>query len=247
MIKIYTFQFNDADFLEYQYKTFKKFLKEEHQLVCINNATDENKKETIQKKAVELGVPHYFPKNVNHSLAGYSHQTAIQWTWDNFIVNSDDISIILDHDIFLIKEFSPDLSYDITGIMQGRGEHIRYFHPGFMVINNTLKDKETVSFKGEVIDGHTCDSGGNTYRYIQNHPNLKIRYLNLVNICAEHENLNIIPEQFRDGYELTKPFQILDNFAIHCLDGSNWSWADKDLMIKKKQRLYNVLDYYLSI
>jgi hypothetical protein len=116
-----------------------------------------------------------------------------------------------------------------------------------MVINNTLKDKEVVSFIGEKIDGYDCDSGGNLHKYIISHPDLKIKGLSLVNICSEHENVEIIPEQFRNGYELTKPFQVLGNFGIHCLDGSNWGWAEAQLFAKKKERLYKVLDYYLSI
>ena len=68
MINIYIFAFNSAQFLEWQYITFKKFLKEEHQIHCINNSFDKlNEKEAIQAKAEQLGIPHYFPEGVNHN------------------------------------------------------------------------------------------------------------------------------------------------------------------------------------
>lgn len=247
MINIYTFQFNDADFLEYQYKTFKKFLKEEHQLICINNSYDKpHEKQAIQDRANALGIPHYFPENIDHSKGGYSHQTAIQWVWNKFIVNSNEINIILDHDIFLINDFIIDLNYDFTGIMQGRGEHIKYLHPAFIVANNTLKDKETISFKGEKIDGHDCDSGGNLHHYIVAHPDLKIKGINLVNICSEHENLDIIPQKFRDGYNETDPMQICEGFLLHYRNGSNWAWTEKNVYNRKKEQLLNTLNYYLG-
>lgn len=247
MIKIYTFQFNDADFLEYQHKTFKRFLKQEHELICINNSYDKpHEKSAIQNKAAELGIVHHFPQNVDHSQGGYSHQTAIQWVWDKFIANSTDINMIVDHDMFLIRDFSPDLNYDLTGIMQGRGEHIKYLHPGFMVINNTLKDRETVSFKGEVIDGHACDSGGNMHHYLQSHPDLKIKGLNLVNICSEQGNMDVIPSEIHNDYYEINPMQIGENFLLHCRDGSNWSWTEKSIYEKKKKQLFYTLNYYMS-
>ena len=33
MIKIYTFQFNNPEFLHYQFLTFKRFIKAEHELI----------------------------------------------------------------------------------------------------------------------------------------------------------------------------------------------------------------------
>lgn len=249
MIKIYTFQFNNPDFLEFQYKAFKKFLKEEHQLICINNSFDkQNEKDMIQDRAASLGIPHYFPEEVNHHAgSGRSHQMALNWTWRNLIMKDEGIVIIVDHDMFPIKEFKLYPEYDVISVMQGRGANIKYFHPGIMIIHPSLKDREQVDFIGENIDGHDCDSGGNWHHYLKSHPELKIKGLSLVNVCDEHENMDVIPEQFRDGYEDTKPFQILEDYGIHCLDGSNWGWAENHVFGKKKERLYKLLEHYLAL
>lgn len=248
MIKIYSIQFNNPEFLYYQFLTFKKFIKEEHELICINNSFDKpEEKEAIRQKAHELNIPHYFPEGINHSKSGYSHQTALQWTWKNFIINSNDINIIVDHDMFFIRDFSFDPSYDITSVMQGRGEHIRYFHPGFMVINNTLKDKETVDFKGELIDGFNCDTGGNWHHYLVAHPQLKIKGLSICNICSEHENMDIMPPEARSDYNESDPLQIIGGNIIHFRNGSNWAWTEKRLFDRKKEQLRMILNHYMNV
>ena len=147
--------------------------------------------------------------------------------------------MIIDHDMFLIKELQIDRDSDITGVMQCKGGYITYFHPGFMIINNTLKDKETVSFKGEKIDGIDCDSGGNWYHYIKAHPDLKIKGLPMVNICAEHENLHLLPEEARIDYNENDPLQIIgyDNSVLHYRNGSNWAQSSSKAMERKKEQL----------
>lgn len=243
MIDIYSFQFSDADFLEWQFITFKKFFQHEHRLVCINNVYDKPGNRTaIEERAKSLGIPHFYPKGVNHRKGGWSHQTALNWTWHNFIINQDQ-AIIVDHDVFPIKSFSCDFSYNITGIMQGRGEHIRYFHPCFMVIND-LRDKDTIDFTGQVIDGHPCDTGGNWHHYIKAHPDLRVKDLNLQNISTEQGNLDVLPDIA--GYNQDDPMQICDDFLIHYRNGSNWAWIKQELYDRKKQQLKTALDYYMS-
>ena len=46
-ILIYTFAYNRPDFIEIQYHTFKKFLKEEFELVVFNDARKEEMKQEI--------------------------------------------------------------------------------------------------------------------------------------------------------------------------------------------------------
>ncbi len=247
MIKIYTFQFNNPLFLEFQHKTFKRFLKQEHELICINNSFDKpNEKEAIRAKAEELGIPHFIPENMDTRSGGYGHQSALNWTWQKFVVPGNDISIFLDHDIFLIRELPINLDYDITGVMQGRGENIKYFHPGFMIINNTLKDKESVCFKGEKIDGHYCDSGGNWHHYLNAHPDFKIKGLSLCNVSWEHENLDVLPPEARIDYNELDPLQILENYALHVRNGSNWAWTEPGVFNRKLQQAEQTINYYLQ-
>ncbi len=196
--------------------------------------------------ARELGIRHYFPEGVNHAQAGWSHQTAANWLWKKFVVDSNDISIILDHDMFPIKKLEIDESYDVTGNMQGKGDHIMYFHPGFIIANNTLRDKETVDFIGEKIDGFDCDSGGNWYHYIKAHPDLKIKGVNLVNICGERGNLDLLPDEIRGEYNEDDPIQICEDFMLHFRNGSNWAHTDNSIYNKKMEHLRLMLNNRLA-
>lgn len=247
MINVFTFQFNDANYLRLQHKTFGHFFKDDHRLICINNSFDNlREREEIRAAATELGIEHHFPQNINNAKGGWAHQTALNWTWKNIIIKNNDINLILDHDMFLIKNLSClDMQEDVWGIMQGRGNHIKYFHPAFMVINNTLKDKETIDFTGQEIDGLACDSGGNWHYYIQKHPDLKIKGLSLVNICTEQGNLDALPPAILNDYDdQVDPLQICEDFMIHFRNGSNW--ARNPQIERKKEHLAQILNFYLS-
>jgi hypothetical protein len=251
MINIYTIQFNDADFLHYQFVTFKKFLKAEHKLICVNNAFDNiAEKEAIERKARELGLDYLVPPT-DIRQGGHAHQTALNWIWKNYIAGSNDINIIVDHDMFPIKEFVCDPQYDICGINQERigqgGENIHYFHPGFMIINNTLKDRETVDFVGEKIHGVDCDSGGNWHHYMTAHPELKIKYYKIVNICEEHNNRGLLEVFNNNNYNEADPFQLCDDFVIHFRNGSNWAHTDKNLYNLKKHQLLTILNRQMEL
>jgi len=247
MINIYTIQFNDADYLRWQHRTFERFCKDAYRIICINNAYDNwRNKEEIRTTAVELGIEHHFPQGVNNVKGGWAHQSALNWTWRNLIIHNNDINMILDHDMFLIRDFScAGMQEDVWSVMQGRGGHIRYFWPGFMVVNNTLRDKETADFTGGIIDGHPCDSGGNWHHYLQRHPDLKIKGLSMVHICAEQGNLDVLPPEILGEYDdKIDPIQILENHTIHFRNGSNW--AQNPNIGKKKEHLIKILNFYLN-
>lgn len=226
MIHIYTFAYNNPEFLEKQYLCFKKFLKREHQLVCINNANDTFMWAKILEVATKYGIQHYTPENINHSKAGTSHQQALNWAWHNVMRHSDTL-IIVDHDMFPVDRVRLYENYDIAAIMQGRGEHIKYFHPGFIIIHPSLKDRESVDFTGEEIEGHRCDSGGNWHHYMQAHPDLEIKELSLVDIASE---------DFKED-----ELQMCQEFMLHFRNGSNWKCISPEQFARKRENLIKLL------
>jgi hypothetical protein len=227
MINIFTFQFNNAAFLEKQYYSFKKFLKRPHQLVCINNASDMRDKSKIFSVCSEYGIPNYYTGNIRHDKAGSSHQQALNWAWKSLISKHSDTVIIVDHDMFPIKEFNLYEGYDVAAVMQGRGEHIRYFHPGILIIHPSLKDRDQVDFTGEEIDGLRCDTGGNWHHYLKSHPDLKIKEMSLVDIQDD---------EFKEN-----ELQMCEDFLLHFRAGSNWNNAPKELFQKKVEVLNEAL------
>lgn len=246
MVNIYTFCFNEPEFLRFQYLTFKKFLKDEHKLICINNAVEGGVRENIKTTAKDMGIDHYIPQNVDHSMYGLSHQSALNWTWKNLISQNNDINIIVDHDMFAINEFScTNLEKDIYGIEQSRG-YVKYFHPGFMILNNTLTEKDKIDFYGGEIEGHNCDTGGQWHYYLQNHPDLKIVWLPLNDIKSIHNNLDYIPKEAQKGYDERYNFQIVMDFIFHFRIGSNWIHLKGNDLKRRKEQLYQTLNFHLN-
>lgn len=56
-VKILTFHFNRPDFIEYQYKTFKKFLMEDHELIVFNDAREPGMEEEIRLACEKYQIP----------------------------------------------------------------------------------------------------------------------------------------------------------------------------------------------
>ncbi len=55
-VRILTFHYNQADFIELQYKTFSKFLKEDFELIVFNDAATTYNKEQIEKVCKQYGI-----------------------------------------------------------------------------------------------------------------------------------------------------------------------------------------------
>ncbi len=243
MIRIYTFAFNNPEFLEKQHACFKKFMKQDHELICINNASDRMHWQRILDKAHNLHIKHYTPEGVSHAKAGTSHQQALNWAWNN-LIKHEDIVIIVDHDMFPVREFQLYEGYDIASVMQGRGEHIKYFHPGIMIIHPSAPDRDRFDFTGTYIDGLACDSGGNMHHYLQQHPEIKIKELSMVNVSSEQGNLDVIPPV--ENYNEENPMQICEDFLLHFRAGSNWCHDPADVFNRKKLHLEQTLNHYMK-
>ncbi|HHT9135819.1 MAG TPA: hypothetical protein ACFYEK_01100 [Candidatus Wunengus sp. YC60] len=179
----------------------------------------------IYKMASALEIETITPIGVDHSLAGRSHQQALNKVWPQ--MDHENTIIIVDHDVFAIKEFRLFKEYDIASVMQGRGEHIKYFHPGIMIIHPSLKDRDQVDFTGDEIDGYRCDTGGEWHKYLQAHPKLLIKELSMPDIESE---------EFGDDR-----LQLCDDFLLHFRNGSGWLNTPREIVEKKKQKLIEML------
>lgn len=249
MVKIFTFQFNDPDFLNWQHQCFKKFLTDEHELICINNAIDPHIAHQIELMAIKLGIKSHIVEGQDHSLHGVSHQRAMNWAWNKFAKNHDGIVIYCDHDMFLINEisFNEGMTTPFYGIPQSRA-HIQYPHPGFIAMDmKRIPDKDQIDFYGGNIDGHNVDSGGQIYHYFKSHPEISITWLPLIDIVYENSNLHLLPEQARYGYDERYNFQIVSDFMFHFRIGSNWIHLSKQAQQRRKEQAKATIDYYLSL
>ena len=245
-MKIFTYAFNNPTYLKYQNKCLHKFIQEPFEHYCIDNASEQ--KYTDQFKIICAEHNIHYEKNLepDHSLAGRSHYSALQWSWNNIISQTEEVILMLDHDTFPIYPVSiTELLGDacLAGFLQARGENIEYFHPSCMIFNTqTLPNKE-----GSVIDDIATDIGGELCMYFRNNPDVKRKcfkagYVHIDNpIFSE----NIIKKYGYDhAHKMSKTlFEIIEDKFFHARNGSGW---DRSMLSGREQFIISLLDDRLN-
>lgn len=245
MIKIYSYCFNNPILIKYQYDTFKKFHTEDHELIIINNGPNEKYINQNKEMSESLGLKCFEVPDKDHSLQGLSHQKAMNWSIRELVCKDDDISVLLDFDIFQIDYISfRDIleNFDVTGPRQaprfpdGRdivyeGEILNdffYIWPGFMILNTkNLPNIKEMDLSG--ING-ISDSGGKFFFYYRKNPHIKIG--NGIGGVPSNENKKFVNEFDQDDiinhpdFVYPKIFtdwnKDLSEKFIHMHKGSNW-------------------------
>ena len=198
-IRLFTFQYNRADFIEIQSKCLNKFLKEkdDYELIVFNDATDPNYKQQIEQMCKTLKIVCVnFPQELHHTgnlidlmkpfkLDGTNgsvrHCQLVQYALDNFGYNHNDIVGIMEGDVFLIKEFSIReylKNYDFIGSIQTdrEGKGLEYIWIGLTFLNiKNLPNVKDLNFDLTFINGTFLDSGGSTYYYLKNNHRIRIK------------------------------------------------------------------------
>ncbi len=191
-ILIITHNYNSPDFVEIQFESFKKFLKDAYEYVVFNDASDKKLADMIDQKCNKLGIkciriPQENRTSPNTPIdiltyrfwAGLRHAEAISYSLNILGFNYPGIVMMIDSDMFLIKNFCVSKyleNYDIAGLLQIKEDRVHFLWAGLLMFNmNKLPDKETMQFKGGIIEDVLCDTGGSLHYYLKKHPELKIR------------------------------------------------------------------------
>ncbi len=201
-ILVITSAYNRSDFIETQYKTFNKFLKDDYEFVVFSDAKEDRMRHEISKKCKELGiicinVPqeiHDRPylervpgERFNKQGPAVRNCNVVQYTLDTIGFKHDDIVVIMDSDLFLVREFSIREyleNHHISSWLRlccDTDKKCKKNHPGkpgfyFMWIGlvfldmRTMPNKELINFNCGLIDKRDVDAGGYTYYYLKNNP-----------------------------------------------------------------------------
>lgn len=246
-MKIFTYAFNHPVYLEYQNKCLRKFITEPFEFYCIDNASDQRFSDKFKTICADNNI--HYVKNLkpDHSLAGKSHYSALQWSWDTIISNTEEIIVMIDHDTFPIDYVSiTDLLGDalLAGPAQSRGNHIEYFHPSLMIFDTkNLPNKKAVSFHGSIIDGLPTDIGGDLHFYFTRNPNVKKKYLKSGHMHTDNPFLK--PELIaKYGYQHV--FEMHESKFLHTRNGSNWAWFGKALFDSRDKFIFDILNDRLN-
>lgn len=189
-VLVITHNYNRPDFIEMQYKTFKKFLKDDYEYVVFNDARNEHLRQQINDTCAyynirciqipqEIHSRPYLPREPHDDLvnnASIRHANCVQYSLDVVGYDHDGIVFIVDTDIALIRPFSLEKymqDKDIAGRLNRPRNKIQYFSPLFCILNmNKLPDKRSLNFNCGVVNGVGGDTGAWSYYYLLKHPEL---------------------------------------------------------------------------
>lgn len=233
--------YNRPDFIEIQHKMFQKFLKDEYEFVVFNDATDATLASAIKTMCNQYGlqcfrIPQeihnrpYLPRlqGENYHAPAVRNCNAIQYALNEYGFTHDDILVLMDSDLFLIKEFSfKDYlkGYDLAGLKQGMG----YLWIGFVILDMAaLPNIETLNFNCGRVNNIPVDAGGHSYYYLQNNPTICPKFF--AQSYPQHlRSIEKLKEQNFDqaaiDFIMENPSNIeymLDNSFLHYRGGTNW-------------------------
>lgn len=231
-VLIITYSYNRPDFIEWQYKTFEKFLLDDYEFVVFNDARDVEIKNEIEAICSQYNIACIrVPQNHQGNSPGARHQYAINYSLTTIGFSYEGIVCIFDGDMFLVKKFSIiDFmkNVDIAALPQCRANNVFYLFPGLVFMNMcTLPNKKTMNWSGGYVNGSAVDTGGQMHHYLINNPNIRLHKMNQLYFAGNasaSENTELICDECKKtsnlackhNTEILKKFG-LDQYAISFL------------------------------
>ena len=206
--------FNTDRYLLEQIRLLQKHVTSD--IAVIDNSNDFSISDKLKVICVENKVD-YTKTAVNEGDFSKSHAFACEIAIGMYRNKADEI-LLLDHDIFPIKEFQkPSEEIILAGIPQYRKtpqgaieQHLfTYLWAGLLYINTKALQGIEIDIKPCVVADVFLDTGGGLYKLILGNPE-RIVYFN-----EQHQNMD-------DG----SVYSLIDNSWIHFINGSNWKQAE---------------------
>lgn len=244
---IFAHYFNQPEYIQYQHLLFKKNLLDEYEFFVFEDSSDPKVAAQIKNECQKYGITHIqvprssfevarlpiFDSYVDLFSPSFECAVATQYIYENYVIPSKDICLILDNDIFLLSPFSIEqylggASFSYIREIKGTfPNEVPYMLPNFLILNPSLMpEKELLSFNLGTILGNRTDSGGYSYFYLCDHGCLgseMARYY----LCNTPSKLkerfcNRCPLLFTSRRWSSHWF-IGNELFLHIRMGSNWS------------------------
>jgi hypothetical protein len=255
-MKVVTIATNNAVFIEFQYKTLKKFLQREFEYIVFNDGKDwpdhsnfydpSLGRKAITDKCNELGIKCYEIPNEQHKFmdsASFRHSQSLNFFLGYMKENIDEY-LMIDSDMFLIDYFDLEKYFAKTNacVLQSR-LGVEYIWPNFFYMN--LKNATNIHLINFNINGGDTGSCMNLWLEdcLKNDKMFKI--LHLWSLTWDEnklpsnidktllEVLNNDPRNSNGKYF----YEIYDEKFLHYRAGTNWMKDSRDLHIKNIERL----------
>lgn len=251
-VKIYTIADKTPFFIKWQYNSFKKHLKDDFELIILNNSSNEFLNQQNIQECNNINLNLIDVQQRDFSTGSFANARPIQYAIDEYISKDRNcISVAMDSDIFLMKDFSFNEylgDYHIAGLPQAKHtgtKIIEYIWIGFIVINNdTAPNLKSLDIGCGMIWHAPIDSGGLSYFYLTGNPDLKWR--RTIHSGIEPENLpeiiSLFPESIRTEYPPELSFEVIEYCFLHYRGGSNWDNKSPEYHEIKRKFLRKLLD-----
>ena len=263
-IKIYTLSDKRPDFISIQYKTLVNHIQDDFEYIVLNNSVDDiERSNSIENTCSTLGIMSIkvilddefkFMNGENHFENGkYCNPNLacaypIIWAWQKIITEDNSISVIIDSDMFLIKDISileTIKDYNFSFVPHYR-ENMEIFYPwnGIVIadIPNMPNPKEMNWGCGRV-NGIPVDVGGQGHFYLEKYKKqLKNLYLSQFSIGDDRS----------DNVELTLNgcFCYYFNVQKNEVKISQNPWSENKIFPHEKQKTNfweHALPFFLSM
>jgi hypothetical protein len=257
-VSIFAHYFGQPEFIKYQYLFFKQNLVDEFEFVVFEDSNNPKVSEAIRKECLKYGVKYVqIPRSVFErpklpirdkyvTLKSPSFQCALatQYIYDNYVIPSENICLILDNDIFLLSEFNVENylgEYAFAYPRESRRDGDRsifYMLPNFVIFNpSIMPEKERLNFNMGSVLGMRTDSGGFSYFYLRDYDHLGAKivkyYLWNTTTDLKERFSKQCPLMF-SSKEWSSHFFLEKDTFLHIRMGSNWSHHPNYGQMKKE-------------
>lgn len=269
-IRILTFHYNRPDFIAIQYKTFKKFLRDDHEIIVFNDAPTIDLERGIQEECDKYGIKcvrfeqHWHEKTFltdeidkwatmpgltgvrelatlkgRHPSVRHCH--VIQYALDNYGYDHDDVVGIVDGDMFPIRSVSIKeylKNYEIVSMTNwDETRSVEFLWVGLCFFDvPRLPNIRTLKFHLSRIKNRVTDSGGHSYYYLQENPNIRYKKFKKTD-AASYANMSIndLKRQGFNDKEITFLKRNIYNIEFH---------GDQKFLHYSRSSFVNILNPY---
>lgn len=192
-ILILTYHHNRPDLIELQYHMLKKFLRDDFKVIVFNDAAAAQMQKEIDNMCAQLGIESiHVPQElhtrkelptVSGGIGAIRHGNCINYSLRQKGFTHNDIVLILDGDMFLIREFSIRETLEnnhVAAWIKKRQQTHLHFCPVFCAMNMPkMPEKESINFLPAI--GLWGDTGAHTFPYWEKHRSiLKVKHLPVI-------------------------------------------------------------------
>lgn len=255
-VLIMTHCYNKPHFIYWQHDTLKKFLKDDYEFVVFNDAEEteiylQTEKICDYLKIRSVRVPQEIHEGRNNPSTACAD--TIQYMIQHYGIHHPDIVVLLDSDMFLIRDFSIREYLglnDIAANLQSRiGQNgpVLYWLPNLIIFNMPqMPNPQHLNFDLGEIDGVATDTGGYNHYYIQNNPQIAWKMTDVEYSINEVDDLNeSILDHFKSHPKLWElltnnlyDFEFYNHFAfLHFRAGSNWNQLEAKKYNEKYKKI----------